>query len=240
MLNELLNKHPLFIGLTSHEISDLAAHYHFIEKKYKKNEYILIEGDFVDFIGIIINGTILMEKNDISGNKNFFTKLRERELFGEPFMDHRIRTSFVNYKAMTNCNVYTFFYSEIWNNPYPVHQTQAIFVENLLSLLAHKTRGALIKLDILSKKTIRQRILTLLITLQKNPDLLGFSLPLKTTLELKHYSPDSLIYVPLNRTELSEYLCVNRSSMVRELTKMKSEGLIDYNGYTFYTNYNIQ
>ena len=54
MLNELLNKHPLFIGLTSHEISNLAVHYHFIEKKYKKNEYILIEGDFVDFIGIII------------------------------------------------------------------------------------------------------------------------------------------------------------------------------------------
>ena len=237
-MHELLNRHPLFITLSNDDISNLAKHYHFIEKEYKKNEYILIEGDSVEYIGIIIKGSILMEKNDIYGNKNFFTKLREHELFGEPFMDHKIRNSFVSYKAMTNCTIYTFYYSDIWHRPYPVHQIQSVFIENLLSLMAFKTRSTLIKLDILSKKTIRQKIMTLFTTLKNNPDLIGFSLPLKAKLELNHYNSNSLIYIPLNRTQLSEYLCVNRSSMVRELTKMKSEGLIDYDGYVFFVNIN--
>ena len=33
--------------------------------------------------------------------------------------------------------------------------------------------------------------------------------------------------LPLNRTEMAEYLCINRSAMTRELSALKKEGLID-------------
>ena len=39
--------------------------------------------------------------------------------------------------------------------------------------------------------------------------------------------------VILNRTELAEYLNVSRTSMCRELTRMKKEGLIDFYGKSF-------
>ena len=39
--------------------------------------------------------------------------------------------------------------------------------------------------------------------------------------------------VPLNRTEMADYLCTNRSALSRELAKMKKDGIIDYESNTF-------
>ena len=39
--------------------------------------------------------------------------------------------------------------------------------------------------------------------------------------------------IPLGRTELAEYLCVDRSALTRELVKMRDDGLIDYDKNCF-------
>ena len=39
--------------------------------------------------------------------------------------------------------------------------------------------------------------------------------------------------VPMGRTELAEYLCTDRSAMTRELSRMREEGLIDFDKRTF-------
>ena len=38
---------------------------------------------------------------------------------------------------------------------------------------------------------------------------------------------------PISREELAAYLCVNRSALSRELSRMKQEGLLDYYRDTF-------
>lgn len=43
----------------------------------------------------------------------------------------------------------------------------------------------------------------------------------------------NMFQIMLNRTELSDYLNVSRTSMCRELARMKDEGLIDYYGNSF-------
>jgi DNA-binding transcriptional regulator LsrR (DeoR family) len=44
---------------------------------------------------------------------------------------------------------------------------------------------------------------------------------------------NSIFQIGLNRNELAEYLNVSRTSMCRELARMKEEGLIDYYGNSF-------
>ena len=39
--------------------------------------------------------------------------------------------------------------------------------------------------------------------------------------------------IPLGRTELAEYLGVDRSALTRELAKMRDDGLIDYDKNCF-------
>jgi CRP-like cAMP-binding protein len=39
--------------------------------------------------------------------------------------------------------------------------------------------------------------------------------------------------IPFNRRELAEYLCMDRSAMIRELGKIKAEGIVSYDKNTF-------
>lgn len=225
---DLIKHHPLFLGIKENEILELLSCFSFQEKNYKKDEYIILEGDPVQLVGVILHGTILMEKNDPYGNNYFFTELREHEIFAEPFMGYSIQGSSVNYKAMTNCLILTFPYKLIWRPCSKNCVYHSVFTENLMNLLAMKTRTLLAKIEILSKKSIRDRILTFLSIIQTNRDIIGFHQDSYT-----HTDKKNGIFIPFNNTEIAEYLCVNRSALVRELTKMKTENIISIENNIF-------
>lgn len=224
-----LKNHPLFFRIEENDIQVLLRCFHFQRKNYKKDEYIILEGDSIQFIGVILHGTILMEKNDLYGNKYFFTELRERELFAEPFMGTFIQNSTVNYRAMTNCSILIFPYKLIWKTCSENCYFHSIFIENLMNLLALKTRILLAKIEIISKKSIRDRILTFLNMIRTDQDIIGFH-NIVQPINLK----ENEVFIPLNNTEIAEYLCVNRSALVRELSKMKVENIISIKNNIFY------
>ena len=214
--------HPIFQGLDKHEIERIYNCFNFNSKQFNKNEYILLEGDAVIFIGIILHGTVLMEKNDSYGNNYFFTELSEREIFGEPFMSNTLQNATVNYKAMTNCLILFFPYQSIWNYCSINCNAHKIFTQNLMNLLAHKTRTLLAKIEILSKKSLRDRILTFLTIAKSNQDIIDnrYQILNDSILQKNQFS------LNLNKTELAEYLGVNRSALVRELARMQNEHII--------------
>lgn len=216
-----IKNHPIFLGIEPDEIQILLQCLHFKKKDYKKDEYIIMQGDPVEFIGVIVYGTILMEKNDTYGNNYFFTELRERELFAESFMGTMIQNSSVNYKAMTNCSILLFPYKLVWQSCSKNCSFHTIFTENLMNLLALKTRILLAKIELLSKKSIRERIITFLNMIRTDQDMIGFH-----NIVQPNNLKENEVFIPLNRTEIAEYLCVNRSALVRELSKMKAENII--------------
>ena len=70
------------------------------------------------------------------------------------------------------------------------------------------------KVDVVSKRTIREKLLAYL--------------------SIQALQQDSRYFeIPFGRVELAEYLCVDRSALTRELAKMKDEGLIDYHKNAF-------
>ena len=70
------------------------------------------------------------------------------------------------------------------------------------------------KVEVVSKRTIREKLLAYL--------------SIQTQLQGTRY-----FEIPLGRVELAEYLCVDRSALTRELAKMKEDGLIDYDRNCF-------
>ena len=70
------------------------------------------------------------------------------------------------------------------------------------------------KLEILSKKTLKEKILTYLSQLAQKEGTLYF-------------------VSPLSRLDMAKYLCVDRSALTRELSRMKEAGLLDYDKNTF-------
>ncbi|MCH5273187.1 MAG: Crp/Fnr family transcriptional regulator [Lachnospiraceae bacterium] len=233
----MLKEHPLFSGLSYEEIERIRKCFRFVSRRYRRNEYILMEGDAVRQIGIILSGEILMEKEDVFGEGCFFIKLQQGELFGDMFIGEQIHYSTVNYRTLTECEVVWFQYRTLWGgrelkdclfSDGGEQDTQNIgrhicdchlkFIENLTGLLAVKTRRMLAKVEILSTPLLRQRILTCLRILGERK---GSIAPDKKTYTVE---------VPFNKTELAEFLCVNRSALMRELSRMKEEGVLRCEG----------
>ena len=82
-------------------------------------------------------------------------------------------------------------------------------------MVAQKNMQLMEKIDVTSKKTLREKILTYLSLLAQ-------------------HKGSTYIEVPLGRVELADYLCADRSALTRELSNMKRDGLLDYDKNTFH------
>jgi CRP-like cAMP-binding protein len=82
-------------------------------------------------------------------------------------------------------------------------------IENMVHIIANKNRDLMRKVEVVSRRSIREKLLTYL--------------------SIQAQAQGSRYFeIPLGRLELAEYLCVDRSALTRELAKMKDEGLLDY------------
>lgn len=209
MLN-LIEMHPLFEHMSKESIERLLNCFDVQIKNYKKDEYIVLAGGRIDFIGIPLTGQVFMESIDYFGNSYIYTEIRQNSMFGEVFISSPAQRSTVNYKSITDSSI-LFIKTEpilhLCKNNCPYHQ---ILIENLVSLLAQKSRTLIDKIEIISSKTIRERILIYLF-------------------KLSDLQKSRTVISPLNHKELACFLSVNRSSMQRELHQMKEDHLIDYN-----------
>jgi CRP-like cAMP-binding protein len=87
-------------------------------------------------------------------------------------------------------------------------------IENMVQLIADKNQELMRKVEVVTKKTLREKILAYL---SQQAQLEG----------------GSYFEIPLGRIELAEYLCADRSSLTRELNAMKEEGILDYDRNMF-------
>ena len=84
----------------------------------------------------------------------------------------------------------------------------------MVRIIAGKNRDLIRKVDVVSKRTIREKLLAYL--------------SIQAQIQKSRY-----LEIPLGRVDLAEYLCVDRSALTRELVKMKEDGLIDYDRNCF-------
>lgn len=209
-LVEILEKHPLFNNIDRNDLKRLLECLDTYERSYEKNEYIILEGSLINFIGIIISGRVLIEKEDYLGNEYIYAEIEKDNIFGEIYIGPTIQSATVNYKAMTDCSILFIRYDSIFRDCRKNCSYHKVLLENLIKLMAYKSRILIDKIDIISKKSLRERIMTYLLLLAEKQ---------RCKTVISH----------LNHSEMAEFLCVNRSSMMRELARMKQEGIIDFN-----------
>ena len=162
-----------------------------------------------NIIGIIKEGCIQIIKTDDNGNQIIIDELTTGEVFGSYIAffnnkDYSIQTKeeseiiIIDYDILMNFNQNT---KEYYNQ----------FIKNLLTIIMEDMKKTTERLEILTRKTIRNRLLEY------------FNISLKNS-GTKH------IYLPFNFTDLAHYLAVDRSAMMRELKYMKEERIIEIKG----------
>ena len=200
---------PLFSGIKIEELDAMLTCIGSYIRQYKKGEFILLSEESVQAVGLVLEGTIHMIKEDIWGNKAILTMIQRHGLFGETFACGSQLNSAVSFYSATNCRVlYLPFYKVIH-----ACNLSCIFhhrlIENMVRLIADKNAQLMEKVEIISKKTLRDKILTYL------------------SLQAQIHKKNEF-EIPFGRLELADYLCADRSALTRELNSMKKDGVIDF------------
>ncbi|MCC8025861.1 MAG: Crp/Fnr family transcriptional regulator [Clostridium sp.] len=209
-MTEIFDKikdNPLFAGIDAGSFGQMLSCVEGRVKLYLKNELILLAGDPVNTVGLVISGRAQIVRENTEGKQNLMAELQEGDLFGEVFACADVSHSPVTVIAAQDCQVLHLRYKKIITTCPSVCPFHTRLIGNMLTLMAHKNLMLNQKIEILSKRTTRERLL------------LYFEIQRRGA---------SRFTIPLSREELAAYLCVERSAMSAELSRMQKDGLIRY------------
>ena len=207
-------KSPLFDGIKPSDWKPMLHCIGYHVGKYSKGEIIAFEGENLKHIGIVLSGSVDMVKEDLWGNKTMLIRMRKNELFGETFACGNDNLSVVTCVVSDDAEVMFMPFSRVMHSCTMACEFHHRLIENMVKVIADKNRDLMQKVDVVSKRTIREKLLAYLSIQAQQQDSRYFE-------------------IPLGRVELAEYLCVDRSALTRELAKMKDDGLIDYDRNCF-------
>jgi len=183
-------------------------------KKYNKGDFIFIEGDFIDSIGIILEGNIKIIREDYFGNKNIIANLFQGDLFGEAFAFSNTNSIPVSVECSTDCIILFLDSNRIIS---PCEKTCSFhnsLIFNLVHIIAIKNIKLNNKINLLTKPTTRDKVMEFLYS------------------ESKKQGSNEII-INFNRQEMADFLSVNRSALSNELSKLKKEQIIDFSKNKF-------
>ena len=165
-------------------------------------------------MGVVLTGAVDMIKEDIWGNRTMLVRSYPEDIFGETFACGEDTLSVVTFVAAEDTKVLFLSFCRVMHTCTHACRFHQTLVENMVRLIARKNRELMRKIEVVSKRTIRDKLLAYL--------------------SLQAQTQDSPYFdIPLGRVELAEYLCVDRSALTRELAKMKEEGILDYDRNSF-------
>lgn len=183
-------------------------------KSYDEEEYIFFAGDVINYIGVVLSGRAQILKESLAGNKHIISVLDASDMFAEGVVCTETRISPVTVQAMEPLKALFIPYEKIIKNCGQACDYHITLIQNMMVILGEKNVTLNWKLELLTLKGMREKLASYL---------------LKASMDNK----SNTFQIPLNRTELADFLNVSRTSMCRELTRMKEDGLIDLYGRSF-------
>ena len=204
----------LFKGIQTEDMGAMLSCTGYHIRNYAKGQVIALENEQIRHVGIVLSGAVDMVKEDVWGNKTLLARMGKEELFGESFACAADTQSLVTFTAPEDTKVLFIPFHRIMHTCSMACEFHHKLVENMVGIIAEKNRELMRKVDVVSRKTLREKILAY----------------------LSHQSQragDRYFSIPLSRQDLAQYLCADRTAVSRELASMKEDGLIDFDKNMF-------
>ena len=213
-IDALLQQTELFAGLCLPEIKQMRTCLGALAKEYAKGDYIFHVGTIASYVGIVLSGTAQVVRSDAFGNETIVTTLHKADMFGETFVCAGVDTLPVSVIANTHCNILLLNYRKLLESRQDTCPFKDVAIANMLRILAQKNLLLNQKIEVISGRTTREKLLSYL-SMQSE------------TLGSAHFT------IPLNRQALADYLNVNRSALSAELGKLQKEGTLTFHKNEF-------
>ena len=205
----VLKRTKLFSGVGDDDISTMLSCLEARLLTYKKGEYVLRQGEHLSDILVLAEGRLHIQRDDYWGNRSILGHIGVGEIFGEAYVAPESGTLLNDVIAVEDSAVFFFDVKRVISTCSSACRFHTMVVQNLFFAISEKNRGLVQKLDYMSRRTTREKLLSYL------------------SEEAKKQNSAS-ITLPFNRQQLADYLSVDRSAMSNELCKMRDEGLLEF------------
>lgn len=207
-------KYPLFKGISKDNLKSVVNCFGLEEKYYNKGEYIWHAGDQAQYIGVVTMGQINIIRDDVLGNRTIISNIEPPQTFGEAYAISGTMDYPVSVQAAVDSQIILINKDKL-TTPCPMSCTfHNDLIKNLLWIIAQKNVKLSSRIECITKKTIKQKVVFYLLE------------------EMKMNGYDQ-VSIPFNRRELSDYLNVNRSALSRVLSNLSKEDIISYDKNSF-------
>lgn len=201
---------PLFKGLSQVEAEKFIKFTGTTFKNYPRGERILEAFAPNANIGILVTGEAQILSLDWLGNENVGHVIESGAIFGSVSAilgEDLIATSV---RLTTDATVMWIPYRSLLVAGPNLGRIHGVVMKNLLETFSRKNVLMMQKVELLSQKTLRERVILYLIQREKRQQ-------------------SEWIKVP-GRVQLAKELECNRSALTREIAQMQADGLVDVDG----------
>ena len=199
----------LFEGISEADLARMITCFGAKIKCLREGEVVCDYSDTGDDVGVMLEGSASMIRTDENGEVAVMELFSDGDIFGEVLAFSNAAGDSVKVVAESDCKVMFIKYGQITKRCENACEHHSRLVSNMFGLIARKTLSLSQRIEILSKKTTREKLMYYFNILAK-----------------KHGREFDL---PMSVTRLAEYICADRSAMTRELSRMQADGLVEIN-----------
>ena len=198
-----LEQSPLFENISYEEYRRMLTCFQAVQRSFRPEELIYdFDGPKKDAVGIVERGEAVMETLGPGG------------VFGRTLAFAASGHDSLEVVCRTPCDVLFIDYAHILKRCENACTHHSLLVQNMLRLMSDKAQNLSRRVDVLSRRSIREKLLCYFRQLSEQTGSLSFTLP-------------------FSLSTLADYIATDRSAMMRELKRLRTEGLIQSDGRRF-------
>ena len=214
----VISRSSLFDGIDHNDLEALLHCLGARARRYPRGSAVLRVGDVTTCMGLVLEGAVRLEKEDYWGNRSILTEVSQGQAFGEAYACQFQEAADapaaqrpgipVSVVATQRAVVLFLEVSRVLSlcpSACPFH---ARLVRNLVGILAERSLALTEKIQHLSQRRLREKLLSYL-----SDAALG--------------QKEGEFTIPYNRQELADYLSVDRSALSSELCRLRREGVLE-------------
>ena len=205
-------KSTLFAGISETEYTAMLRCFETYEQSYSSGALIrAFEGENRRCVGVLQSGRAEILRLDADGGKTVLEQLEEGSIFGEMLAFSGAEQENICVVCTQSCQVLYIDYEHIIKRCPKACPHHSTLVQNMLMLLSQKALLLSQRVEILSYRSIREKLLHY------------FSL-------CAHQQGSNSFLLPFTMSALADYICADRSAMTREMSRLKRENVLSVDG----------
>lgn len=202
---------PLFRGISEESQQAMRTCFDMREVSFRADEVIYDFGAGRNMVGVLAEGAAVIERIDQQGSRTILERLESGGVFGEMLMFENVAGDSITVIAEEPCRVWFMQDEHMTRRCEKACAHHSRLVENMFHIMTEKAAALSERVEVLSRRSIREKLLCYFGLLAGQRQKPSFQLP-------------------FSLSALADYISADRSAMMRELKKMRQEELVDVHG----------